>query len=110
MQGQSASVHDGPFNSLPLPGTDRRPLLTQFNELWGARRYTRRLTVEQAAVRRCACEQFYNEANDMLLGVLDMELPNGVKRDADGFIASSDIVKHVDCFRAALARLDAEEV
>lgn len=108
MQGQQGSVHDGPFNNLPIPGTDRRPLLQQFNELWGSRRYTRRLTTDQAAVRRCACEQFYNEANDMLLGVLDMELPSGVKRNADGCIASSDIVKHVDHFRTVLARLDAE--
>ena len=108
MQGQQGGVHGGKFNNLPISGMDKGPLLTQFNELWGSRRYTHRLTVEEAAKRRCACEQFYNEANDMLLGVLDREMPSGVKRNADGCIASSDIVRHVDYFRTVLARLDAE--
>ncbi len=107
MQTQG-SVHDGPFNNLPMTAADRHPLLANFDALWSDKRYTRRRTVEEAATRRCACQHFYDTANDMLHGVLDREMPSGVKRNADGCIASSDIVRHVDYFRTVLARLDAE--
>lgn len=105
-QGQGG-VHGGSFNDLRIPGADTRPLLVRFDELWSDSRYSLK---RQYPKNRLACPIFSGTANMLLAGVLDSELPHGVRRaPKNGSLGSSDIVAHVDHFRAVLARLDRED-
>lgn len=97
-------IGSGSYNDISMSKVeDTRPLRTQFEELWNSRRYTR----PNAPKSRWSCPTFESEVIRIFSGVKDADLPVGVMRTG-GRIGSSDVINHVDYFRALLDRYDAE--
>ncbi len=97
-------AHGGRFDPFlsSVAHADEPTLLERFDALWSDRRYTRRVRLKEYPTQRIACRRFYEEANKLLAAIPNADLPSGVARNKDGAIGSSDIVRHVDAFRAIL--------